>query len=193
MGMKRMLLAAMAVLMAAVAAGAGVTYALFTASTGPANNQITAGTLEIESFRDNGDTVPGPMFYIGPGGGLFPTGHWAPGDEVHRVLQVENVGSLDGWLKHVRATLTAGDRSLADQLLVTVSTDPGKTNVIASGTLGDFIDADQTFAAPISIDVWDLIDLHFFVKLPLSTSNSFQGQSAEVSFTVYAEQKRNNP
>lgn len=191
--MRRLLLAALAALVAAAAAGAGATYALFSAASGANANQVTAGTLEIEAYRDNGDTVPGPMFYIGPGGGLYPTGHWAPGDEVHRVLQVENIGSLDGWLKRVRAALTAGDRSLADQLLVTVSTDPGKTNVIASGTLGNFIDADQSFASPISIDVGDLIDLHFFVQLPLSTGNSYQGQSVEVSFAVYAEQKAHNP
>jgi predicted ribosomally synthesized peptide with SipW-like signal peptide len=181
-----------AVLVAAVVSG--VTLALFSASTSPQQSQLTAGTLQITGDRDNGDQVPGPMFYIGPGGGLYETGLWAPGDEFHRVFQIENTGSLDAWLKHVRAALQSGSRPLADKLQVKVTADPGGLNVLAAGTLGQFIDGDMAFAGgPISADVGDVVDLHFWVSLPLNADNTYQNLSCVASFTVYAEQKAHNP
>lgn len=192
--MKRIWLLAIAAVLVLSVAGGAVTLALFSAQAAPSNNQFMAGTLVIEANRDNGDTVPGPMYYIGPGGGLYPTGYWAPGDEHHRVLQVENTGSLDAWLKHVRASLDAGSRYLADKLEVKVTSDPAGMVVLAQGTLGQFIDADQPFmGGPISADVGDVIDLHFWVKLPLNADNSYQSLSAVASFSVYAEQKAHNP
>lgn len=176
------------------AIGGGVTLAVFTDKTPSHSNQITAGTLQIQGDRDNGDSVPGPLFYIGPGGGLKATGLWAPGDKYHRVLQVENTGTLDAWLKHVRARLDSGSRPLADKLTVQVTTDPAGANVLATGTLGQFIDADQNFAGgPLPANVGDVINLHFWVAFPLNADNSYQDLSAVVSFAVYAEQKVHNP
>jgi predicted ribosomally synthesized peptide with SipW-like signal peptide len=183
----------LAAAVAVAAVGVGTTLAVFTAQAGPSGNQVTAGTVQIEATRDNGDTVPGPMFYIGPGGGLYGTGLWAPGDEVERVLDVENVGSLDAWLTGVTAQLEAGDMTLANLLQVKVTTDPAGTNVVASGTLGAFLASMQAFTPPLSHDVGDVQQLHFFVELPLSAGNSYQGQSVQVGFTVHAEQKAHNP
>jgi len=108
------------------------TLALFSASSAPANNQVTAGTLSLDSYRDQGDTVPGPMFYTTPdegdtpGGvdGLFPTGPWAPGDSRLRVLMVKNTGSLDAWLTSVGADLAAGSTHLAQKLRYCIATSP---------------------------------------------------------------------
>ena len=192
--MKRLVALALSAVVLLTIIGGGATFALFTAQTTNTNSQITAGTLAITADRDNGDTVPGPMFYIGPGGGLMATGEWAPGDAYHRVLQVENTGSLAAWLKHVRASLDSGSRALADKLSVKVTTDAAGAQVVAQGTLGQFIDADQAFTGgPISADAGDVIDLHFWVMLPLNADNSYQGLSAVASFTVYAEQKAHNP
>lgn len=191
--MKRLWLALAAALLM-VGLGGATTLALFTAQAPSVNNQFTAGTLMLTADRDNGDSVPGPMFYIGPGGGLMATGVWAPGDEFHRVLQVENTGTLDAMLKQVRATLESGNRYLADKLSVRVSTDAAGAHVVASGTLGQFLDADQAFTGgPIAADVGDVINLHFWVGLPLGADNSYQNQSSVVSFAVYAEQKAHNP
>lgn len=187
--------------------GGGVTLALFQASTAPTPTQFTAGTLAIQADRDNNDSVPGPMFYIGPGDGHYPTNYWAPGDVFHRVLQVENVGSLDAWMKTVRATLTAGSADLANKLEVRVTTNPGpdpnhvnpfttpaQFTIVNAGTLGQFISADQAFAGgPLALNAGDLADLHFWVRLPLGTGNDSQGLSTVVSFTVYAEQMAHNP
>lgn len=190
--MKRFWLLAVAAIAVVGVIGGGITFALFSASTGASSNQFVSGTLQISADRDNGDTVPGPMFYIGPGGGLYPTGYWAPGDSVDRVLQVENTGSLDAWLKTVRASLDSGSRYLADKLHVDVKLDDG--TVVATGTLGQFIDADQAFiGGPLSADVGDLVDLHFLVSLPRNADNTYQNLTAVASFTVYAEQKAHNP
>jgi predicted ribosomally synthesized peptide with SipW-like signal peptide len=185
---------ALAALMACV--GTGVTFAFFSASAGPSNNQITAGTLSLSANRDQGDTVPGPMFYIGPGGGIQPTGPWAPGDTVHRVLQIKNTGSLAGLLKSVRATLEPGSqRYLADKLQVKVTSDSAGNNILLQGTLGQFLDADQVFPTPITINPFplSLISLHFWVTLPLNADNSYQNTTTVVDFSVYAEQKAHNP
>jgi hypothetical protein len=197
--MKRIWILAVAfVVMAAVAAG-GLTLALFTAQGSNAENEYVAGTLNIEAHRDMGDGIPGPMFYIeSASGGTdpndHPTGLWAPGDEHRRILQVENLGSLDAKLTHLRASLQSGSMYLAEKLDVRVTTDPAGANVVAAGKLSDFIDADQAFiGGPIEALVGDVINLHFWVSFPLDADNSYQGLSTVVTFTAYAEQLKNNP
>ncbi|HWI64579.1 MAG TPA: SipW-dependent-type signal peptide-containing protein [Symbiobacteriaceae bacterium] len=108
------------------------TFALFSASAGPNNNQFTAGTLTLSAVRDQGDTIPGPMFYTTPDegdtptgvDGLYPTGPWAPGDSRVRVLLVRNTGSLDAWLTSVGADLASGSMYLADKLRYCIATSP---------------------------------------------------------------------
>jgi predicted ribosomally synthesized peptide with SipW-like signal peptide len=200
---KLMLVAALVVVLG-VSAG---TLALFSATSGAANNTFTSGTLSINSVRDQGDTVPGPMFYITPasgneggGNGLYPTGYWAPGDTNMRVLVVKNTGSLDAWMTGVRASMHAGSsRHLADKLQVKVTTDSAGTAVIASGTMGNFLDADQIFPSKLSLNAAHpplpaiSKPLYFWVTLPLDADNSYQNETLVVDFTVYAVQKKNNP
>jgi hypothetical protein len=204
---KKFLVMVGAVGMVAVSVSAG-TFALFSANSGPHNNTVTAGTLALESWRDQGDTVPGPMFYTTPAegntgaaDGLLPTGLWAPGDEHHRVLLVRNTGSLDAWLTSVGAELQAGSSlHLAQKLAYKVTTDAAGTAVIASGTLADLINTDVTFPAPIALDTTLLPvpmrppkPFHFWVSLPLDANNSYQGLTLRVDFHINAEQKENNP
>lgn len=201
MRLKRVwLLAAAACLAAAIGVG-GATMALFTAGTPNADNQFTAGTVAIDAQRDMGDGVPGPMYYLTTASGgnppnQYPTGYLAPGtggEFLHRVLQVENVGSLDAKLITLRGTLQSGSKYLADKLTLKVTTDPFGANVIASGTVGSFIDADQTISPAIELAPGDLANLHFWVEFPLNADNSYQGLTAVVRFTVYAEQLAHNP
>ncbi|MDF2628717.1 MAG: hypothetical protein K0R39_2548 [Symbiobacteriaceae bacterium] len=202
------LLATAASLAVAVGVG-GATLALFSATSPNSNNQFTAGTVAIDAQRDMGDGIPGPMYYVTTGTGgtdpnQYPTGYLAPGDGIgaahtpegerlHRILQVENVGTLDVKLTKLRATLQSGSKYLADKLNVKVTTDPDGLDVIASGTVGSFIDADQTFSTPIEQAPTDMANLHFWVEFPLDANNSYQGLTAVVSFTVYAEQLAHNP
>lgn len=200
--MKRIwVLAAAGVLAAATSIG-GVTLALFTDQTTGGENKFYAGTLELDAQRDQGDGVPGPMYYFDSSGGggtppnQYPTGYLAPGDggeHLHRVLQVENVGSLDGKLVKIRGTLQSGSKYLADKLDLKVSTDPDGLDVIATGTVGSFIDADQVISPAIELYVGDIANLHFWVEFPLNADNSYQGLQAIVAFTVYGEQLANNP
>lgn len=197
--MKRIWILAVAFVVMAAVAGGGLTLALFSAQSANVDNEYVAGTLDIEAHRDMGDGIPGPMFYIDAAGGgndpnLHPTGLWAPGDEHRRILQVENVGSLDAKLTHLRGFLQSGSTYLAEKLDVVVTTDPAGTQVVASGTLADFLNADQPFlGGPIEALVGDVINLHFWVSFPLDADNSYQGLSTVVTFTVYAEQLANNP
>lgn len=200
--MKRFWLLVTAAAVVAVMAVGGATMALFSAATPAADNQITAGTLALDAQRDQGDGVPGPMYYFDTSGGggtppnQYPTGYLAPGDGgefLHRVLQVENVGSLDAKLTKIRGSLQSGSKYLADKLELKVTTDPFGMDVIATGTVGSFIDADQAIAPAIEAYVGDVINLHFWVEFPLDADNSYQGLDAVVTFTVYGEQLANNP
>ncbi|MFZ5643570.1 MAG: hypothetical protein ACOY46_08275 [Bacillota bacterium] len=196
--MKRILILALAIVAIAAIGGAGATLALFSSGTAANTNDFVAGTLEIDGTRDMGDGHPGPMFYINDdGGGTSPTynetGFWAPGDEFRRTLQLENVGTLDGKIIYARASLVSGSSDLANILEVKITTDQDGAEVLASGTLSDFINGNMTFSSPVEIAPWDIANLYFWVKLPASAGNTYQSQSAVVSFTVYTEQLRNNP
>jgi predicted ribosomally synthesized peptide with SipW-like signal peptide len=197
-----LLLAAAAVMAVGVSAG---TFALFTATTTQADNIFVAGTLQIDSYRDNGDTIPGPMFYTtpaegaAPGGmpGIYPTGEWAPGDSNTRVLIIENVGSLDGWLTSVGADAHPGSSIyLANKLDYWVATDAGFSDVLASGTLGSLITTDVPFAHPVGSQVGTPTEtqrLYFKVSLPLDADNTYQNLDLMVDFHVNAVQMKNNP
>lgn len=193
--MKRISILFISIAIVAAMVGGG-TMALFSDAETSNNNEFTAGTLDLTADRVN-DTIPGPMFYTTedegqtPDGlpGLNPTGYWKPGDTHHRALQLENIGSIDGCLKHARASLTSGSRHLADKLQVRITTDADGNEVVASATLGQFIDSDQVFnPGPISIYVGDIVNLHFWVTLPSDADNSYQGENLVAGFSVYAEQ-----
>jgi len=151
---------------AAVAAvSIGGTLALFSDAKS-ATGDFAAGTLCITSERNDGDTTPGPMFYITaeqgqtPDGllGTLPTGVWAPGDSVTRTLNVYNPRScstMDAWLTAVSARLTEGIPNqyvqMADELTVVISTPYGEgsnapTVTVAEAPLRDFLDGPCRFA-----------------------------------------------
>ncbi|PLT35578.1 hypothetical protein [Bacillus sp. V5-8f] len=97
----------------------GATFALFTSSATNDGNSATAGTVNINVMRDNGDPVPGPMFYPDsldplayhpydaqdkkPSGESI--GGWAPGDTVVRDMFLGNSGSLTARLVGIRAKM----------------------------------------------------------------------------------------
>ncbi|HWI50923.1 MAG TPA: TasA family protein [Symbiobacteriaceae bacterium] len=208
---KKLLLASAAFL--AVAVGVGTTFALFSDSTSSTNN-LTAGTLCLSSERNDGDPVPGPMFYITPAQGAtppplslpgsLPTGYWAPGDQHTRTLTIFNpisCSSMNAWLTSVQATMHPGGYlPMADKLWVEILTpqgaSPGDVKV-GEGWLSTF------FAGPVAIKYPDnsKIPLNltanrhmkFRVKFSLDADNSYQGQTLVVDFKVNAEQMPNNP
>lgn len=106
----------------------GATFALFTDQASTPEKVLTAGTVDIDSYRDGFDTVPGPMFYTTPEegatptnpsyNGLKPTGEWVPGMTVVRSLVVYNKGSLDAVLDTVRAELESDPKNMASQMTV---------------------------------------------------------------------------
>ena len=179
----------------AVFGGAGATLALFTDRAGPESREFVAGTLRLDGRRAGGDTVEGPMFYVGGEQGLLPTGEWAPGDSVKRWFEIQNTGSLAARMTRIKATMPEGaDTALASQLYVRVSDEFGEN--VAAGRLIDFLAANgKPFqGTPIELDPGDILTLTFEVSLPLGTANEFQGLSATaVTFSVSAEQVKNNP
>lgn len=209
--MKRIWIATASMVGITALAGAGITYALFTASSGPAEQEFTAGTLVLQGDRDNGDTVPGPMFYIDGAtdgktedgqDGLYETGLWAPGDEFSRVFQIENVGTLEGKILKFSAELTNGDPLLAGALDVKIYdgiykdtdgivVDPDAT-IIAEGKLSEFFGAGKTLTTPYVMEVGALATFGFTVSFPLDAGNDYQGDSIKVTFSAYAEQLKNN-
>jgi len=199
---------------AAVAAlSIGGTLALFT-DTETASADFVSGTLCLTSERNDGDTVPGPMFYITPeqgkttsgAPGTLPTGLWAPGDSHTRTLTVENpadCSSMDAWLTSVQARLTEGVsdqyEAMADVLYVVVKTPQGggPDVVVAEAPLRQFLAG----PVPIAYSNGDKIPVYlsgnrhmkFEVTFDRSAGNEFQDKTLVVDFIVNAEQMRNNP
>ncbi|MDD3889435.1 MAG: TasA family protein, partial [Syntrophomonadaceae bacterium] len=61
--MKRKLIILSLTLVLAMTLAGGATFALFTDQASNQESVVTAGTVDIDSYRDGFDTVPGPMFY----------------------------------------------------------------------------------------------------------------------------------
>lgn len=207
----------------AVALVGGATFALFTASTGNSQNDFTAAKTCLSSYRDNGDVVPGPMFYVTAAQGAtpppastpgsFPTGYWVPGDTNTRKLNVQNGNPpntpvdnscINLWLTGVSATAT-GDAMLADKLNVTIKANhPLQGYVtVASGTLTQFLTGNMPLAWPAAYPVMgsqfvalpnsSIQDLQFTVNFDSSADNTYQGKNLVVAFTVSAVQQTHNP
>lgn len=194
---------------AASAVGFGATLALFSDSTS-STNTFTAGTLCLDSERDDGDTVPGPMFYVTatqgqtPAGdpGIYPTGVWAPGDEHTRTLTVYNgksCPSMNAWLTSVQAAPHAGGYlPMADKLWVELYTPQLGVDVkIGEGWMSDFFAAPVPVAYPggAKVPLFKSSNRHmkFKVKFDLTADNSYQDKTLIVDFTVNAVQMPNNP
>ena len=200
----------LAAVLVTISLAVGTTLALFTDSNYGAQS-ITSGTLCLTSDRDDGEPVPGPMFYVTtdqgqtPDGrlGTLPTGVWAPGDEVIRTLIVNNpktCSTQDAWLDYATATLASPDSTLADTLQVEITTSkPGVLGdfVVAKTSLRSFLNgpvplryADGT---RVSMALTSVRFLHFSVTFDKSASYMYQGKSLVVDFQVGGVQKKNNP
>jgi len=210
--MKKGALFALAAAGAAAAVGAGATLALFS-DTKTTDLDFVASTLCITAERNDGDPVPGPMFYVTPEqgatpsgqSGRVPTGVWAPGDSVTRTLTVYNptsCSSQDAWLTSVQARLTEGIADqyepMADVLHVTVTTPwDGVETVVGEGSLRDFLRGAVPIRYPdgSKIPVYLTSNRHmkFTVTFDRSAGNEFQDKTLVVDFLVNAEQMRNNP
>ncbi len=149
--MKKGLWLAFSAVLAMAAVGVGTTLALFFDSA-TTNNAFTAGVLCLTSERNDGEPVPGPMFYVTPVQGqtpsgrmgTFPTGVWAPGDAHQRTLTVYNpttCSSMDAWLISVEASLHPGSYvPMADKLWVEIYTPQTGTDVkVGEGWLSTFL------------------------------------------------------
>ncbi|HWI66285.1 MAG TPA: TasA family protein [Symbiobacteriaceae bacterium] len=205
---KKLLLATSAVL--AVALGVGTTLALFS-DTATSTNNFTAGRLCITAERNDGDPVPGPMFYVTaaqgqtPGGipGTLPTGVWAPGDTHTRTLTISNPTScstMGAWLTTIETTMHPGGYlPMADKLWVELYTPQGggPDVKVAEGWLSTFL------AGPVAIQYPDTskIPVHlsanrhmkFKVHFDIGADNSYQDKTLVVDFKVNAVQMPNNP
>ena len=125
-----------------VALGAGyATYASFTSGAAAVSPTMRAGTVNVSVERDQGDAIPGPMFYTTPAEGtqevdpylpgINPTGLWYPGKSETRAMIVRNTGSLPFRIYGLSATITdptpldgMDDTRLREALIVQVSVVP---------------------------------------------------------------------
>lgn len=207
--MKTKLWLAMGSALVAAAVGLGGTLALFS-DTADADLEFMAGRLCLDAQRNDGESVPGPMFYVTPeqgetpGGvpGLFPTGLWAPGDSPQRTLTVSNptsCSSLNAWLDTVQASLQPGsDAMLADKLWVEITTPQVGTEIkVAEGWLSDFLAGPVELRYPgggrIPLNLGSNRHVKFRVTFDITADNSYQGTNLVVDFTVNAVQMDNNP
>lgn len=210
--MKKGVLYALAIAGAVAAVGTGATLALFS-DTQASRGDLAAGRLCITAERNDGEPVPGPMFYVTaeqgatPSGklGLYPTGVWAPGDSATRTLTVYNPASCssqDAWLTSVQAELTEGIpnqyEAMADVLHVTVSTPwNGTDTVVGEGSLREFLQGSVPIAYPdgSKIPVYLGSNRHFELTVTFlpCAGNEYQDKTLVVDFLVNGEQQKNNP
>lgn len=208
--MKQKLLLAVSAVTLTASIGAGATFALFSDSTNNDANTITAGTLCLTSNRNDGDTTPGPMFYVTPDQGKTPAGlegkrptdYWAPGDTHTRTLNVYNPTScstMDAWLTHVEAEFVEGFGELANVLTVKVSTpmDGGPLTVVAEAPLSEFLAGPVKIEYPdgSKIPIWLTGErqMTFDVTFDRNAGNEYQGKTLVINFKVHGEQMKHNP
>jgi predicted ribosomally synthesized peptide with SipW-like signal peptide len=208
-------------MVAAMLAG-GATMALFTDTASNTGNNFAAGTVNIEADRDLGDPIPGPMFYTTsaegatPGGALpLPanvTGLWYPGRTVTRVLDVRNAGSLEVRLHRVSAAITSingisvSDPNYPSALATAFA---NKMNVrihmmdivggtlqnvnLFNGSLATLLTPQPTSHRPIFSPTGSIRPVYYEVYMDINAGNNLQGIRPVVSFSVFAEQTKNNP
>lgn len=134
----------------------GSTYALFTDTITNEGNSATAGTVNINVMRDNGDPIPGPMFYPDsldplayhpydktdkkPSGESI--GGWAPGDKVVRDMYLGNSGSITAKLAGIRVKVRDSytQTTTTDGLTATNTISNGVTAISDPAAYNEFID-----------------------------------------------------
>lgn len=210
--MKRKLWLALTAAVATVAVGVGATFALFS-DTATSTNNLTAGTLCLTSERNDGDTVPGPMFYVTAAQGAtppplnlpgtLPTGEWAPGDTHTRTLTVFNptsCSSMNAWLTSIEASLHPGGYvPMTDKLHVKVYTPQGggPDVLVAQGPLSMFLAGQVPISYPdtskVPLYLTSNRHMKFEVYFDINADNSYQGKTVVVDFKVNGVQMPNNP
>lgn len=186
----------------AAALAAGVVGGLALAVLSNPHPAFSYNQVSIVSWRGGGDAVPAdaltagwsaPMFYTSaaegaPDGGppgLFPTGVWAPGDTVARILTVRNADSDHMMQLYSMEVRMDGDLELAPWLSLTVR-DPAD-RILYEGRLselaaGGFI----PFAHPMTLRIGGQSDLTFTVSLSREIDQRHQGKSVQADFTLSA-------
>jgi predicted ribosomally synthesized peptide with SipW-like signal peptide len=208
----------LAVLLVAGLAGSA-TMAIFTDTETNTGNNFTAGTVNIEADRDLGDPIPGPMFYTTSAEGETPggdpplpanvTGPWWPGRTVTRILDVRNAGSLEVRLHQVSAEITsingqppATNQALADYFAGNMNVRIYVRDTVAgvlqyvdlfNGPLDTLLTPQPALHRPIFSPTGSIRPVYYEVTMLSSAGNDLQGIRPVVSFSVFAEQTRNNP
>lgn len=169
------------------------TLALFTDSAEVTDNSFTTGDVDINAARVSA---------------LVTYSNMAPGDTVTDDLVVSNDGSLD--LRYaIRSSATNADlKGLKDQLVLTVRTADlvtldgpcnqfdgtqlysGDTDSTAGNLVGDPASGAQAGDRALTAAANET--LRFRVDLPLTTGSAFANATTTVTFTLDAEQTRNN-
>lgn len=212
--MNKRILMALSSTAAVAALSVGTTLALFSDSES-GSGEFVAGNVCITAERNDGDTVPGPMFYIKneedgatPDGlsGIHETGLWAPGDSHTRTLTVNNpreCSTMDVYLTEVSARLTEGITDqyveMADVLHVVVTARRDGVDIpVASGKLSDFLTKPVLMAYPpdgdkVLLKLTGNMHMTFTVTFDPNAGNDYQDKTLVVDFIVHAEQVKNNP
>ncbi|MHB8983989.1 MAG: SipW-dependent-type signal peptide-containing protein [Carboxydocellales bacterium] len=211
---KRFMLLSTASVLAFVLAIGGATYALFTSSATNTGNNFTAGTINLVQDRDQGDTIPGPMFYSAASdpSGSFPydtnknvpyqppggeaLGGWAPGDSATRAMNITNTGSLTAVVTKLKATVNTNGTSSGDaynefidkmNILVLY---PATNKVLYNGKLAGLLNGWVDMPGLLANANGGAINITFTATLDKQANNSLQGHKDFIfDFSFYAEQK----
>ncbi|WP_088553414.1 TasA family protein [Calderihabitans maritimus] len=203
---KKLFLMGIAVAMISLLAGRA-TFAIFSDSASN-DSTFSAGTVSINANRNDGDPVPGPMFYVtseqgrtydGRFPGINTTDVWAPGDYHSRTLNVTNDGSLAVKITQLGATVRGINdptvlAEFLNKMLVTVvqTTNQNNPTVLFTGTLGELVNGPVEVLNQVNISPTATQDLTYTVTMDITAGNLLQGVEALVDFSVYVEQLRNN-
>jgi predicted ribosomally synthesized peptide with SipW-like signal peptide len=172
-------LAGLAAITASLGAGA-ISLALFTDTQAVPNNAFATGTIDIST---------------NPTDALFTVDAMMPGDEETSTIVVANDGTAR--LRYAIRTTVGSGASLAGQLQADVYAGAACSGTaLYSGALsglavGSNATGDDTGDRELA--GLDNETLCFKVTLPDSTDDTFQGATANVTFTFDAEQTANNP
>lgn len=171
----RRILASVFIIVAVAGAVTTGAMALWTDQESSSANTFTAGTLDIALTENN----PLP----------FSVSAMAPGDSVTGTLDVANSGTLE--LRYAMTTTGDGTTTLDEQLDLEIR--QGATTLY-NGKLSSAIIGDPTQGAQAGDRTLTSGSetLTFIVTMPLSTNDSYQGESCNVTFVFDAEQTANN-
>ena len=164
------------------------TLALFTDQETNSANTFTAGTVDISQS---------------PTSALVTYSNMAPGDSTVQALVLTNSGSLELRYAISTSATNADSLGLAAQLQLTVraktssacSAEDGTVlygpAALSSGAIGDATTGSQSGDRSLAAAASET--LCFKVELPVASGNTYQGATTTATFTINAEQTRNNP